>query len=115
MCFHDSDLCSQVSGEPVCVRNLIRQATVHLGGEETGQDGGEEDDGEAAREEDETTEIKITVLILTMAISFCLIILVFYLFPGHFSETFIFVFLIVFLVMILTGFWCWVCCCYNSQ
>ena len=34
-CFQESEICSQVSrGAPVSVRNLVRQATVHLAGED---------------------------------------------------------------------------------
>ena len=70
--YHDSEQCAQGGrGVPVSVRNLVRQATVHLTGAEEG--------GEGRREDEETTYKRttvITVVIVTTVLFFCLLILV---------------------------------------
>ena len=73
--FHDSELCSQAGrGVPVSIHNLVRQATVHLAGE----DGGEGVGREGAREYETTYKrtTVITVTIVTIFIFFCIIILI---------------------------------------
>ena len=101
MSLYENEPRSQASrGDPISIRNLVRQATVHLAGEDAGEEGGGED-------EDETPEKNhILIIILTTIILFCIVILVIYVF-GHFSETFITVILILFVVWLLT----WVFCC----
>ena len=72
---HDSDLCSQAGrGVPVSIRNLVRQATVHLAREDGGEDGGREE--ARAYEATYKRTTAITVLIVTIVIFFCLIILI---------------------------------------
>ena len=78
--FHDSEICSQAGrGVPVSIRNLVRQVTVHLAGEDGREDGGPEGGGREGAREYETTYKRttaITVLIVTIVIFFCLIILI---------------------------------------
>ena len=79
--FHDSEICSQAGrGVPVSIRNLVRQVTVHLAGEDGREGGGGQEGGgrEGAREYETTYKrtTVITVIIVTTIIFFCLIILV---------------------------------------
>ena len=78
--FHDSEICSQAGrGVPVSIRNLVRQVTVHLAGEDGREGGGREGGGQEGAREYETTYKRttvITVIIVTTIILFCLIILV---------------------------------------
>ena len=78
--FHDSEICSQAGrGVPVSIRNLVRQVTVHLAGEDGREGGGQECGGVEGAREYETTYKRttvITVIIVTTIIFFCLIILV---------------------------------------
>ena len=78
--FHDSEICSQAGrGVPVSIRNLVRQVTVHLAGEDGREGGGPEGGGREGAREYETTYKRttvITVIIVTIIIFFCLIILV---------------------------------------
>ena len=78
--FHDSEICSQAGrGVPVSIRNLVRQVTVHLAGEDGREGGGQEGGGLEGARAQETTYKRttvITVIIFTTIIFFCLIILV---------------------------------------
>ena len=93
----DSEFCSQANlGVPISVRNLVRQVTVQLGGE----DGG----GDQTRVQENNLKDKIIITVVVILLTFLLVILIYFV-----TDTLIFVTLTGFLVgvSIVTCF----CCC----
>ena len=93
----DGELSSQANlGVPISVRNLVRQVTVQLGGE----DGG----GDQTRVQENNLKDKIIITVVVILLTFLLVILIYFV-----TDTLIFVTLTGFLVgvSIVTCF----CCC----